>query len=110
MDSWVCIFVLLRRLTPLILVYRGGYVEGGGADHRYNLSFIVKNSVQAGIPIIGVSINYRLAGNFLPHFSLAFTDLVSQAGDSYSLKNSRTRVREIWVSEINGECVVMEKQ
>ena len=93
------------------MVYRGGYVEGGGADHRYNLSFIVKNSAEAGIPIIGVSINYRLAGNFLSTFVLlVFTDLVSQAGDSYSLKNSRMRVRGIWASEINGECVLMEKQ
>lgn len=37
-------------------------MEGGSADHRYNLSFIVQNSAEAGIPIIGVSINYRLAG------------------------------------------------
>lgn len=51
--SWLCITDLLRR---------GGYVQGGGADNRYNLSFIVKNSAEAGIPIIGVSINYRLAG------------------------------------------------
>ncbi|KAJ4340419.1 hypothetical protein N0V95_007504 [Ascochyta clinopodiicola] len=33
----------------------------GGADQRYNLSFIVEQSVKIGQPIIGVSINYRLS-------------------------------------------------
>lgn len=34
---------------------------GGSADHRYNQSFIVQQSAEAGTPIIGVSINYRLS-------------------------------------------------
>lgn len=34
---------------------------GGSADRRYNLSFIVQNSVDQGTPIIGVSLNYRLS-------------------------------------------------
>ena len=34
---------------------------GGTQDRRYNLSFIVENSVKIGKPIIGVSIAYRLA-------------------------------------------------
>ena len=34
---------------------------GGSADHRYNLSFIVQNSVRMGSPMIGISINYRLS-------------------------------------------------
>ena len=34
--------------------------EGGGRDPRYNLSFIVQQSVDMNQPIIGVSINYRL--------------------------------------------------
>ncbi|KAK7744196.1 hypothetical protein SLS53_003717 [Cytospora paraplurivora] len=34
---------------------------GGSADKRYNLSFIVQNSVDLGTPIIGVSLNYRLS-------------------------------------------------
>jgi acetylcholinesterase len=33
---------------------------GGTPDRRYNLSFIVENSVHIGKPIIGVSIAYRL--------------------------------------------------
>lgn len=35
-------------------------MNGGGADQRYNLSFIVDQSVKIGKPIIGVSISYRL--------------------------------------------------
>jgi carboxylesterase type B len=34
---------------------------GGTQDERYNLSFIVDNSVQIDKPIIGVSIAYRLS-------------------------------------------------
>lgn len=34
---------------------------GGAPDRRYNLSFIVQNSVAIGQPIIGVSIAYRLS-------------------------------------------------
>ena len=37
-------------------------MQGGSRDRRYNLSFIVENSVEIGKPIIGVSINYRLSG------------------------------------------------
>ena len=35
--------------------------QGGSRDERYNLSFIVQNSVDIGKPIIGVSIAYRLS-------------------------------------------------
>ena len=34
---------------------------GGSNDKRYNLSFIVENSIAIGKPIIGVSANYRLS-------------------------------------------------
>lgn len=33
---------------------------GGSADKRYNMSFIVQNSVDLGTPMIAVSLNYRL--------------------------------------------------
>lgn len=41
---------------------RGGFYEGSNRDPRYNLSFIVEQSVEISKPIIGVSINYRLHG------------------------------------------------
>lgn len=36
-------------------------LRGGSQDRRYNLSFIVQNSVDLGTPMIGVSINYRVS-------------------------------------------------
>jgi carboxylesterase type B len=49
------------KLPVAFWIHGGGYVEGGGVDQRYNLSFMVQNSVSIGKPIIGVSINYRLS-------------------------------------------------
>ncbi|KAE9976002.1 hypothetical protein BLS_002318 [Venturia inaequalis] len=49
------------KLPVAFWIHGGGYRQGGGVDQRYNLSFIVQNSVEIGKPIIGVSINYRLS-------------------------------------------------
>ncbi|KAG6950074.1 hypothetical protein JG687_00014462, partial [Phytophthora cactorum] len=43
-----------------VWVYGGGFIQGGARDPRYNLSYIIKEAVAAGKPIIGVSFNYRL--------------------------------------------------
>ncbi|KAJ0424059.1 Alpha/Beta hydrolase protein [Aspergillus carlsbadensis] len=37
----------------------GRFSNGGGGDQRYNLSFIVKQLVRIGKPMIGASMNYR---------------------------------------------------
>ncbi|KAE8348664.1 Alpha/Beta hydrolase protein [Aspergillus coremiiformis] len=50
------------ELPVLLYIYGGGLQEGGSADQRYNLSFLVQESVQMGTPTIGVSLNYRLSG------------------------------------------------
>ncbi|KAH8900748.1 alpha/beta-hydrolase [Thozetella sp. PMI_491] len=42
-------------------IHGGGFVNGGNADQRYNLSFIVQQSVKVGKPIMAVAINYRLS-------------------------------------------------
>ncbi|KAF1363405.1 alpha/beta-hydrolase [Lizonia empirigonia] len=45
-------------------IHGGTFTNGtscGGADQRYNLSFIVEQSVKIGRPIIGITINYRLS-------------------------------------------------
>ncbi|KAG6004398.1 hypothetical protein E4U21_001118 [Claviceps maximensis] len=49
------------KLPVAFWIYGGGLVGGGSADPRYNLSFIVEQSVSMNKPIIGVSINYRLS-------------------------------------------------
>ncbi|KAF9873224.1 carboxylesterase [Colletotrichum karsti] len=44
-----------------IWVHGGSYVNGGSRDPRYNLSYIVEQSVKENKPIIAASINYRLS-------------------------------------------------
>jgi acetylcholinesterase len=52
-----------HRLLPVVVwIYGGGWQAGSGADPRYNLTYIVEQSVKIGKPMIGVSMNYRLAG------------------------------------------------
>ena len=55
------------KLPVLLFIHGGGFQEGSGGDQRYNMSFLVQESVTVGAPIIGVTINYRLSGfGFLP--------------------------------------------
>lgn len=42
-------------------IHGGGFYQGSGLDQRYNMSFMVENSVKIGKPIIGVNFNYRLS-------------------------------------------------
>ncbi|KAJ1714947.1 hypothetical protein NYO67_2912 [Aspergillus flavus] len=48
------------NLPVAVWIYGGGFIEGSSSDPRYNLTFIVNESVTIGTPMIGVSINYRL--------------------------------------------------
>ncbi|OQV05819.1 hypothetical protein CLAIMM_10489 [Cladophialophora immunda] len=48
------------KLPVGVWIHGGGFTEGGSRDPRYNLSFIVQQSVEMKQPIIGVSFNYRL--------------------------------------------------
>ena len=50
-----------QNLPVAVWIHGGGYIMGGATDRRYNLSFIVHNSVEIGKPIIAVSIAYRLS-------------------------------------------------
>ncbi|OGM48732.1 neuroligin [Aspergillus bombycis] len=50
------------RFPVLVYIYGGGLQEGGSADQRYNMSFLVQESVAMGTPTIGVSFNYRVSG------------------------------------------------
>ncbi|KAH7380581.1 carboxylesterase family protein-like protein [Pyrenochaeta sp. MPI-SDFR-AT-0127] len=49
------------KLPVAFWIHGGGFYQGGGIDQRYNISFMVENSVNIGKPIIGVNINYRLS-------------------------------------------------
>lgn len=52
--------VPLTGLPVGVWIHGGGLTQGGNSDPRYNLSFIVHQSVQAEKPFIAVSINYRV--------------------------------------------------
>lgn len=63
MDIWVSSRSRFRETSSNLYRYvRGGYTQGSNSDPRYNLTFIVNNSVKMGKPIIAVAINYRLNG------------------------------------------------
>ncbi|KAI1495428.1 Alpha/Beta hydrolase protein [Biscogniauxia marginata] len=49
------------QLPVAVWIHGGSYVMGGSRDPRYNLTFIVEQSVKEGKPIIAASINYRLS-------------------------------------------------
>lgn len=49
-------------LLPVAIFFNpGGWYEGGNADPRYNMSFLVQQSVEMGKPFVAVSPNYRLS-------------------------------------------------
>ncbi|KAH8807880.1 triacylglycerol lipase [Xylogone sp. PMI_703] len=71
----------------------GGFVMGGSADRRYNVSFMVQNSVEMHQPMIAVSINYRLAGwGFLYSSTIAYAGL-----SNIGLLDQRLALR--WIQE-----------
>ncbi|RGP76050.1 hypothetical protein FLONG3_5441 [Fusarium longipes] len=48
-------------LPVAVWFHGGGLTMGGASDTRYNLSFIVEQSVTLGKPLIGIGLNYRLS-------------------------------------------------
>ncbi|CAH0056298.1 unnamed protein product [Clonostachys solani] len=58
-----------------VWVHGGSYVMGGSRDPRYNLSYIVEQSVSENKPIVAVSINYRLS-----YWGFLFGKEMNQAG------------------------------
>jgi len=74
-------------------IHGGGYYQGGGVDQRYNLSFMVQNSVDIGKPVIGVSINYRLAAwGFL-----SSQEVLGEGNANNGLRDQRLALH--WVQE-----------
>lgn len=81
------------RLPVGFWIHGGGNYEGGNSDPRYNLSFIVQQSVAAGKPFIGVGVNYRLQG-----LGFLFGNEVLEAGAAnIGLHDQRRALR--WVQE-----------
>ncbi|CZR69899.1 related to cholinesterase [Phialocephala subalpina] len=80
-------------LPVAVWIHGGGFAEGGAPDRRYNLSFIVENSVSIGKPIIGASIAYRLGP-----IGFLNGDAVANAGAlNLGLKDQRLALQ--WINE-----------
>ncbi|KAH8667110.1 carboxylesterase family protein [Xylariales sp. PMI_506] len=74
-------------------IHGGGYVEGGSSDPRYNLSFLVQQSVELDSPIIGVSFNYRLSG-----WGFMFSqELLDEGATNLGLRDQRLALH--WIQE-----------
>ena len=80
-------------LPVVVWLHGGAFTHGGSGDARYNLSFIVQNSVEMKQPVIAVSLNYRLSvWGFLYSWEVA----ISGAANS-GLKDQRLALH--WLQE-----------
>ncbi|CAK7213773.1 hypothetical protein SEUCBS140593_001958 [Sporothrix eucalyptigena] len=74
-------------------IYGGGFTAGGSLDPRYNLSYIVQQSVEMDTPMIGVSINYRVQAWGFLHSQ----ELVNENSTNMGLRDQRLGLH--WVQE-----------
>ncbi|KAL8340747.1 hypothetical protein RB601_006717 [Gaeumannomyces tritici] len=81
------------KLPVALWIHGGSLTNGGSADPRYNMSFIVEQSIRMGTPMIAASINYRLhAWGFL------WSDEVKRAGaGNLGFRDQRLALQ--WVQE-----------
>lgn len=82
-----------QKLPVAVWIHGGGLQMGGTPDRRYNLSFIVENSVQIGKPIIGVSIAYRLG----PWGFLYSAEVQGSGNSNMGLRDQRLALH--WIQE-----------
>ncbi|KAB8225932.1 Alpha/Beta hydrolase protein [Aspergillus novoparasiticus] len=82
------------QLLPVMLwIFGGGWQQGATADPRYNMSYIVRQGALNDKPVLGVSINYRLAA-----FGLLDSEEVRASGDNnLALRDQRNAMR--WVKQ-----------
>ncbi|KAL9109755.1 MAG: hypothetical protein Q9227_005624 [Pyrenula ochraceoflavens] len=82
-----------QELPIALWIHGGGLQMGSAVDRRYNLSFIVQNSVSIGKPIIGVSIQYRLG----PWGFLYSQEIQSEGQTNLGLRDQRLALQ--WIQE-----------
>ncbi|KAF4126953.1 Carboxylesterase type B [Geosmithia morbida] len=85
--------VATDHLPVALWIHGGGFTNGGSSDPRYNLSFIVEESVRAGSPIIATSINYRLHNWGFLHSDA----LVAEGSTNLGFRDQRLALH--WVRE-----------
>lgn len=76
-----------------VWIHGGGLYQGGTRDERYNLTFIVENSVKIGKPIITASIAYRLG----PWGFLASQEVSASGNTNMGLRDQRLALH--WINE-----------
>ena len=82
-----------ESLPLAVWIHGGGYFEGGTSDLRYNLSFIVNNSVAIGKPIMAASIAYRLG----PFGFLNGDQIMKEGTTNLGLKDQRLALH--WIQQ-----------
>ncbi|KAF2224644.1 cholinesterase [Elsinoe ampelina] len=82
-----------QSLPVAVWIHGGGFYMGGAVDRRYNLSFIVENSVKIGKPIIAASIPYRLG----PFGFLQSSEVQAAGQTNLGLKDQRLALQ--WIQE-----------
>ncbi|KAL1305900.1 hypothetical protein AAFC00_004044 [Neodothiora populina] len=100
-QSEDCLYLNLVRpagyenatLPVAVWIHGGGFFEGGTPDRRYNLTFIVENSVKIGKPIMAASIAYRLG----PFGFLNGNEINSTGLANIGLKDQRLALH--WIQE-----------
>ncbi|KAJ4395117.1 hypothetical protein N0V91_011053 [Didymella pomorum] len=83
-----------RTDLPILLwIYGGGWQQGATSDPRYNLSYVVEQSVLNNKPVIGISINYRMAA-----FGFISSDEINKEGaQNLGLRDQRLAMQ--WVNK-----------
>lgn len=82
-----------QSLPVGVWIHGGGLTQGGTRDERYNLTFIVQNSVEIGKPIIAVSIAYRLG----PWGFLQSQQVSGSGNTNMGLRDQRLALH--WINE-----------
>ncbi|KAH7091971.1 Alpha/Beta hydrolase protein [Paraphoma chrysanthemicola] len=81
------------NLPVLLWIYGGGWQQGSTGDPRYNMSYIVEQSVLNNKPVIGVSINYRMAA-----FGFIYSREIADAGSqNLGLRDQRIALK--WINK-----------
>ncbi|KAF2789764.1 alpha/beta-hydrolase [Melanomma pulvis-pyrius CBS 109.77] len=81
------------NLPVLLWVYGGGWQQGATSDPRYNMSYIIQQSVLNGKPVIGISINYRMAA-----FGFIYSKEIKETGNqNLGLRDQRLAFK--WVNK-----------
>ncbi|PYH79516.1 triacylglycerol lipase [Aspergillus uvarum CBS 121591] len=80
-------------LPVMVWIFGGGWIQGATSDPRYNMSYILHQGALNDKPVIGVSINYRVAA-----FGFLDSKEVLESGNTnLGLRDQRVALR--WVKE-----------